>query len=56
MYEIDKEIAEMNYKVSELKTSALNVLRSRINAYRNGNRSSRNKAEPMYFNQSVNLE
>ena len=33
MYEIDKEIAEMNYKVSELKTSAMQVLRSRINAY-----------------------
>ena len=56
MYEIDKEIAEMNYKVSELKTSAMQVLRSRINAYRNGNKSSRNKPEPMYFNQSVNLE
>lgn len=56
MYEIDKEIDEINFKVSELKSSALDVLRSRINAYRHGNKSSRKKPEPIYFSQNVNFE
>tara|TARA_B100001059_G_scaffold230715_1_gene265335 strand:- start:744 stop:2021 length:1278 start_codon:yes stop_codon:yes gene_type:complete len=56
MYEIDKEIDEINFKVSELKSSSLDVLRSRINAYRQGNKSSRKKPEPIYFSQNVNFQ
>ena len=56
IYEIDKEIEEINYKASEIKSNAMQVLKSRVDAYRSGNRSSRKKPEPMYFNQSVNLE
>ncbi len=56
IYEIDQEINEINLKASEIKSNAMQVLRSRVNAYRSGNRSSRKKPEPMYFNQSVNLE
>lgn len=56
IYEIDREINEIDLKVSEIKSSAMQVLKSRINAYRSGNRSSRKKQEPMYFNQNINLE
>jgi hypothetical protein len=55
MYEIDKEIDDINYRVSELKTRTLEVLSSRINTYRQANRSSRTKPEPIYFSQRVSL-
>ena len=55
MYQIDNEISDINFKLSQLQQDAHDVARSRINSYRQGNRNKRNKPEPIYFNQSVNL-
>jgi len=55
MYQIDNEISDINFKLSQLQQDAHDVARSRINSYRQGNRNKRNKPEPIYFNQNVNL-
>ena len=56
MYEIDKQIDEINFNVSELQQKSSDVIRERIKAYREGNKSTRSKPEPIYFNQSVSIK
>ena len=56
MYEIDKQIDEINFNVSELQQKSSDVIRERIKAYREGNKSTRSKPEPIYFSQSVSIK
>lgn len=56
MYEIDKQIDEINFHVSELQKKSSDVIRERIKAYREGNKSTRSKPEPIYFSQSVSIK
>ena len=56
MYEIDKQIGEINFNVSELQQKSIDIIRERIKAYREGNKSARSKPEPIYFSQSVSIK
>jgi len=55
IYEIDKQINELNFYVSELQQKSSDVIKERIKAYREGNKSTRSKPEPIYFSQSVSI-
>ena len=55
IYEIDKQINELNFYVSDLQQKSSNIIRERVKAYREGNKSARSKPEPIYFSQSVSI-